>query len=183
MGLDRKITYNSVSGFTLMELMLVVSVLGVLAVVGLPSLGDMVARAETNGASRELQTAFSLAKSEAIKRGQTVSLCASTAGTDCNADAWNNGWIVFVDANNDADGIAGSVDAGDTVLQYFDPTGQVTLTSSTDLMQFDYRGLGLNAATQDFKFCPSDNDADKARALEVSVTGRARVYYDGLDCP
>lgn len=176
-------TLNTVSGFTLMELLLVASILGVLAMLGLPSLADMVARAETDSTAKLLQSALSLAKSEAIKRGETVSVCASNDGSDCSTDEWNSGWIVFVDSNSDATGDAGSVDPGDLVLRAFTPSGQASLSTNTGLLQYDYRGLGLNDAIQDFKFCPADNDANKARALEISVTGRTRVYYDGLVCP
>lgn len=171
------------NGFTLLELLVVVSILGTLAMLGLPSLEDMVARAETDSSSKSLQSALSLAKSEAIKRGESVSVCASNDGSDCATGQWSTGWIVFVDSNADANGDAGSVDPGDTVVRNFSPAGEVILTSTVDLLQYDYRGMGLNNAVQDFKFCPRDNDSDKARGLEISITGRTRVYYDGLTCP
>jgi len=163
--------------------LVVVSILGILAMLGLPSLADMVARAETDSASKLLQSALSLAKSEAIKRGDSVSVCASVDGGDCATDGWSAGWVVFVDNNADANGNPGSIDPGDVIVRAFSPSGGVSLSSTADLLQYDYRGMGLNAVVQDFKFCPRDNDSDKARALEVSVTGRTRVYYDGLVCP
>ena len=170
-------------GFTLLELLVVVSILGTLAMLGLPSLGDMLARAETDSSAKLLQSALSLAKSEAIKRGESVSVCASTDGNDCTTNAWSAGWVVFVDNNADANGNAGSIDPGDTVIRSFAPSGETTLSGTIDLLQYDYRGMGLNVAVENFKFCPRDNDSGKARGLEISVTGRTRVYYDGLVCP
>lgn len=170
-------------GFTLLELLVVVSILGTLAMLALPSMEDMLARAETDSSAKLLQTALSLAKSEAIKRGESVSVCASGDGSDCATDEWSTGWIVFVDNNADANGNAGSIDPEDAIVRAFSPSGEANLSSTIDLLQYDYRGMGLNDAVQDFKFCPRDNDSDKARGLEISVTGRTRVYYDGLACP
>ena len=59
----------------------------------------------------ELHTSLSLARSEAVKRNDNVTVCRSSTGISCTGH-WQNGWIVFVD--NDFDG---SVDAGDEILR------------------------------------------------------------------
>ena len=114
---------NEIKGFTVIELMIVVGVIGILLAVGLPGLQDTVSRMSTNSQAKALVASLNFARSEAIKRGGVVSVCASSSGTDCAADAWSDGWIVFVDANEDATGGAGSVDAGDEVLRVYQGLG------------------------------------------------------------
>jgi type IV fimbrial biogenesis protein FimT len=90
-------------GVTLIELVAVMTIVGVLMAVGIPSYKYVTnanrISAEINGLLGDLQ----FARSEAIKEGQTVSVCVSSNGTTClaNSTAWNNGWIVFSDANGD----------------------------------------------------------------------------------
>jgi type IV fimbrial biogenesis protein FimT len=83
-------------GFTLLELMITISVAGVLLTVGVPSFVDLVRnnRAATN--VNELLTALSIARSESIKRGWNVSVCRSSDGATCTG-AWSDGWIAFRD--------------------------------------------------------------------------------------
>src|SRR6185295_6225393 len=58
---------------------------------------------------------LTLARSEAIKRGTTVTACASANQTACGGTSgcnWQQGWIVFVDANNNH-----VVDTGEEILR------------------------------------------------------------------
>ena len=83
-------------GFTLLELMVTITVAAMVLALGVPSFVDLVRnnRAATN--VNELLTAFAIARSESIKRGSNVSVCRSSDGATCTA-AWSDGWIVFSD--------------------------------------------------------------------------------------
>lgn len=163
--------------------MVIVGILGILAGVSLPSFMDTIGRISANSATRTLVNSISLARSEAIKRGATVSFCATTNGTDCAAGAWDSGWMIFIDNNNDADGAVGSVDVGDEVIQVFDPLADVAITFTADIFQYSGRGIALTSAVQTLKICPGNNDATNARAIELAVSGRPRVVEGGLACP
>jgi len=84
-------------GFTLLELMVTVTVAGVIFAFGVPSFVDLVRnnRAATN--VNELLTAFSIARSEAIRRGSNITVCRSSDGNACTAGSWASGWIVIRD--------------------------------------------------------------------------------------
>lgn len=174
---------KKINGFTVIELMIVVSVLGILIAVGLPSLQDTISRIGTNTQAKTLVSSLNFARSESIKRGALVSICSSTSGTDCAANSWADGWIVFVDNNSDADGAAGSVDVGDEVLRVYQGLGGNTLTFSANLQQYDPQGFGTNAATRTFLLCPEDGNSVNAQSVEISITGRGRRIHDGLVCP
>lgn len=80
-------------GLTLIELMVGVSVLAILSTVGVPSFLGAVHNAEVAVIANELTLALNLARSEAVRRGEDVRLCASADGATC-AGEWRQGWIV-----------------------------------------------------------------------------------------
>jgi len=173
---------NKIKGFTVIELMIVVGVIGILLAVGLPGLQDTIARISTNSQAKALVASLNFARSEAVKRGTLVTLCGSASGTDCAADSWSDGWIVFVDANEDADGAVGSVDVGDDVLRVYQGLRGGTLEFTAAMQQFDAQGFGANAAAATFLLCPDDDNSLNAQSVEISMTGRSRRIHEGLDC-
>lgn len=164
--------------------MLLLGMIGVLAMVAVPSLMDTMMRMNVNAAARTLTSALNLARSEAVKRGRNVVICPSSSGTDCASGSWASGWIVFVDANGDADGATGSVDAGDTIIRVFDQRSGLTMAvaPTTDLLTYDNRGYGRMGALRTFTICPQDGNADNARQVEISISGRSRIITTGVAC-
>lgn len=75
------------AGFTLIELMTVLVVLGVLASVVVPSLRGFAATQAAKTLAGDLAADLMLARGEALKRSGTVTVARS--GTD-----WNGGWTV-----------------------------------------------------------------------------------------
>jgi type IV fimbrial biogenesis protein FimT len=171
-------------GFTMLELLVTLAILAILTTMAVPSLIDTMGRMAVNSAVRSMATSLSFARTEAIKRGQNVSICPTTDGADCAAGSWAGGWIVFVDVNNDADGDTGSVDAGDILIRAYEPLADmvVTVTPNTDLIAYDNKGFGSNAALVTFKVCPEDGNAENARELEISLSGRARINENVGSC-
>lgn len=89
-------------GLTIIEVLVVVAIISIMAIVGIPSLQDFIRRAHISSQAHEFVGTMSYARSEAVKRGQRVTVCKSADGSTCaTAGNWDQGWIVFVDANND----------------------------------------------------------------------------------
>lgn len=175
---------NKIKGFSLIELMVALAILSILLALSLPNFQDIIESSITNSQAKSLMTTLNLARSEAIKRGTEVGLCASDDGADCNAGTWSDGWIVFVDSNGDADGDAGSIDAGDIVIRVFEALGSDSvLTSTVDLFQYNSLGFSQTGGVQTLKLCPSSNNAANARSVEINISGRGRRIEGGLTCP
>ncbi len=87
------------AGFTIIELMVTIAVASVLLSMAVPSFNQMVVGGRLTTQSNEMVAAISLARSEAIKRNASVTLCRSTNSTDCvtSAGTWQN-WIIRTNA-------------------------------------------------------------------------------------
>jgi type IV fimbrial biogenesis protein FimT len=170
-------------GFSLIELLVVMAILSILLAVSLPNFRDMIESNSTNSQAKLFLTTLNLARSEAIKRGGNVAICASDDGADCDEDSWEEGWIVFFDANGDANGLAGSIDANDTLIRVFDSVGSTNITTFTvDLFEYNNLGFSATGGTQTLLICPASENAANARSIVVGPSGRGRRVEGGLGC-
>lgn len=84
------------SGFTLIELMVTLAILAILTMFALPSFRDTIRRNQVSSGSNALLADLNYARAEAINRGQLVTLCPSTDGSNCaTSTAWGTGWLVY----------------------------------------------------------------------------------------
>jgi type IV fimbrial biogenesis protein FimT len=90
------------SGFSLLELLVVLGLVGVLASLAVPSMGAVLRKRSVHSQAEALVADLRLARSEAVKRAHTVVMCSSLDGQACSASAaWLEGWIVFADRDGD----------------------------------------------------------------------------------
>lgn len=90
-------------GFTLLEVLVVLALLGVLLALAAPGLSNVRQKHQMQSQAEQLQAALMLSRSEALSRQQRVTLCVREAGQDCASEGtWAQGWVVFVDDNDNA---------------------------------------------------------------------------------
>lgn len=84
------------SGLTLIELIITITLFAIVVTAALPALQSFIQNHRVAAQANGLVTAIQLARSEALKRGGSVTLCASDNGTACGG-SWNDGWMVRED--------------------------------------------------------------------------------------
>jgi type IV fimbrial biogenesis protein FimT len=165
---------NRVSGFTLLELIVTLTVASVLLSVGIPSFRAVTMNSRMIAQTNELVTSIKMARSAAVRYQRNATVCLSTdydaatpscaAGTD-----WSTGWIVWVDKDRD------TVTDADEILQVHEPvTGTSTLSSTaTNQFSFNARGFAL-VGGDDLTLC-DDRSGETGRLIRVNNTGRTSV--------
>lgn len=159
-------------GFTLVEIMIALAVLSILGTLAIPSFADLFDdSSRANAVNSFIHTIF-LARSEAMKRGEMVSICQSTNATSCDRAGggnWNRGWIVF--ANRDRD--EPPVRDDDEALLYVHE-GWRTGNISSNRLAFSFRPHIQGVVNGTLVFCDR-RGSTAARAIIVSHVGRPRV--------
>lgn len=88
-------------GFTILEFAVALVLLGVALALAVPSLRQFSANNQLVSANNSIVTGLNLARSTAITTGDDITICPSANGATCAEDSWDQGWIVFNDANGD----------------------------------------------------------------------------------
>ena len=170
---------QSVIGFTIIEMIITVALLAVMLAVGVPSFGTMFQNNKLTEASNRFLSSITYARSEAINRNDSVNMCVlNDTGNDCDTDGrWEDGWMIWVDANSD-----GGFDVGEEILVEGSLPDSYTLRADnnqfTDSITFspagDATGSVANGAEL-FRLCDPDKDDSTARVIHFNGVGRAWV--------
>lgn len=156
-------------GFTLTELIAVLTVLGILVGIAAPPLNTFVHSNRLVSITNDLVADFSLARNEAIKRSRATGVCKSSDGTSCtNTGTWASGWIVFVDTND-----SGGWSAGDEVIRFHEALAKITVPiAAADSVLYNRMG-SITAGTGAYTICSSA--IHQTRAVTLSTTGRFNI--------
>ena len=144
------------SGFTLMELMLAVGLLGILLAMALPNYRTMVQNNCITSVTNHFIRVVQLARSEAAKRGTSISIRKSSQGSD-----WNTAWEVV---------------QGNQVLRVETPScsGVELLKVGGGARSFAFTSRGATRTKLEFTACDS-RTGEKGRTISIAPSGRPGV--------
>jgi len=173
-------TQESQAGFTLIELMVTMSIAAILLAIAAPNFTAFQRNSELSSIANNFLAALNSARSEGMKRNMDGML------TPKDGDgAWKKGWIVFVDVDR-----SGSYNDGDIlVMEHGALPNYITVsTNSTDPLgatasyaRFDGSGFpkpksgDLPTATLSFGRSDASADYSQMRRVILASTGRPRV--------
>ncbi len=145
------------SSYTLVELIIAVSVIGIIINYAVPGFRGMINQAKYNRSSETLAETLSIARNEAIFNGKEVIVCASDdpaiAEPVCSGDQsnWSNGWIAFQNCNNNftrqESGVScdlngdGVDDSAEPIVKTFPPTSFTITNISNTAVGFLASGI------------------------------------------
>ena len=156
------------SGFTLIELMMTITILAVVLVVAVPNIRDMIVNNRLASQANNFIAALTVARSEAIKRRVTTRVQSWDVANNADTANWALGWQVIDTSNNE-------------VIREFNALqGGSTLTGG--LTEIDYEASGiLGVAAQTFQLGHPECEGDQHRTITIGSTGRASVAR--VACP
>lgn len=156
-------------GVSLIELMMAIAILSIIMMVGVPSFQSFFESSRARTITNDMAGALQLARSEAIKRRETVRVCvrnsdASACGSD--STSWNAGWLIIDTNENEVirvwDPVSNNISGNGLVA----PAAGISFLSS-----------GMADDAQDFTIDVSNNQ----RCINVASTGRVSVRQGA--CP
>lgn len=175
-------------GFTLIELLITVVIAGIVASIAVPNMRTFMQNSRLSSTANEMLRTIQTARTEAIKRQQTVVMCMTAdpaaAAPVCNT-ANITGWIVFQDTNNNWDR-----DTAEEVFERhtFDSTKVSFLADQSKRLSFAASGFANPAGGTPSTQTPSTamvlcdergntgtGNQSAARGLVIANTGRVRM--------
>ena len=175
-------------GVTLIELIVTITVLGIIATFALPAFTTFIKNARLTSVVVDFQGALNLARSEAVMRRQNVSVCMSTDGSSCNGASWKDGVLVFTDIAG-ANPTGSYVNGTDEALKFFPFTNAAMVVSPVaeggmngfSSSYVSFKPSGMVAASGGLMLC-DDRNGSFGHEVILSIVGRAEALHD-LNCP
>ncbi len=161
------------SGFTLVELIVGIAVLGILTIVALPSLNTFVIGLRVDEEVSEIHRLVLSTRNTAINSGNGAIMCPIASG-ECGND-WTQDISIFEDVDSNGD-----FSVGDNLIKVKSAINSAdTLTfSGGNLLRFSPRGtLTNNTNDATFSYCPAGY-SDKNRGVVISPLGRPYITTD-----
>ena len=180
------------AGFTLIELMITVTIFAILLGVALPSFTNMMDNRKMVSQLSKLTAVIAYGRSEAVTRSVSVIICSSSDGSSCAGNNnWEQGWIMFADVDGDGAADANSADCAigqDCMLNVQDrlPDG-VTLRGSVANLVYTATGDPAAGGGTTFRLCSanaeSSGDTQHSRTITINAPGSASVAMGAATCP
>ena len=175
------------SGFTLLEVMVVLAIVAILATLAAPSLQAQIQSSIISSNVNTFMADMRFARSESIRRGGGVVMCRSDSpeaanptcgiGAGPGGNGWVSGWIIFHDLNNNGD----KADA-EPLLKVQGPiTAMDSIADGGNSTKFQFTATGRQGlgGAASFQFGGGNYPNTRQRMVCVSMSGRVRVAGDG----
>lgn len=150
---------KTMRGFTLIELMVTIAILGVILGIAIPSFREMTANNRQMTTTNLFISAFNQARNEAITRSTDVTISA-------NAGGWKNGWTIT----------AGTI----AIASQEALPSQVIVTADSNTYSYNRQGR-LNILGDETITVCDDRIGENGRQITLAPIGRASTT--SIVCP
>lgn len=175
------------SGFTLVELMLVLALMALILSLAVPSMARFVAGHRLSLRTNDLVSTLHLVRGEAVRRGVPVTLRAASGDASFHA----RGWTSFIDTNGDGaragdeELLQASVPAGDSItVVRVQRSGSNWVTDTQGSKAWlSFQPVGTASRASAFRICDAGDRTLAGRVVQVNATGRVSLISTGVTCP
>lgn len=175
------------AGFTLMELLIAISIIAILSAIAVPSFNFMNNKRISETQVENLQRALLMARQSAIATNRPTIVCASANGATCGDESmWSRGFMVYEDSDRNGT-FSGNADR---LLEYIPGVKNVATRQDTSHFRHSlsstnskagFNAQGFTTDWQTFTYC--DGNEEHAFELVLSRTGHVRLADgDGASC-
>ncbi|MFN2410270.1 MAG: GspH/FimT family pseudopilin [Halomonas sp.] len=173
------VSHAKARGFTLLELLVTLLIMGIVAAWGIPSFQALGERTARTGEANRLQTALGFARQTAITQRQPVTLCPIAGSQDTSHCGENWSRTLMVIHGDQTEDIAAP-----DVLRTFPASERIDVRYSRGWRRIRYNELGHSSGYNGrFILCPQ---GEKSRArgstLVLSQLGRWRMASSPTEC-
>jgi type IV fimbrial biogenesis protein FimT len=165
------------AGFTLLELLITLLLVGIIAAWGLPSFKALGERTAQTSEINRLQSAFSLARNTAISQRSQITVCPATTSRQACHEDWS-GELMIVRGDKTE-----SIPADD-VLRVMPAQQSTQVAYSRGWSRIRYNPLGYTSGFNgSFAICSSSGgEGAQGNKLVLSQLGRLRIDEAPIDC-
>ncbi len=173
------VTGYQITGFTLIELIVALSIAAILLTLAAPNMSGFILSQRLSGQVNDFVADLNLARAEAVKRANNIGVCTGTSA-GCNAGGnWKDGRIIFVDEDN-----GGDWDAGEEILRVRESLDKNNTLNATNLGGDTIIFNNVGAAPTGrgtYSFCDS-RGANKRRNVVINLVGQVRSAESAGSC-
>jgi type IV fimbrial biogenesis protein FimT len=168
--IGRNIPFVWNRGFSLIELIITLTIAGILMTIAAPAMQSFVSSNRLSSQVNELIADINLTRNEAIKRNAITGICVTAVdGSACESSGnWANGWLVYYCPSAKLSDCTATSRVVVKIHQKL--TGNNTLTAPGDQLQFSKSGIVASGAGQ---FTLTDPKTNTQRIICVAATGRS----------
>jgi len=160
-------------GYTLIECLVAVAIVGILSAIALPSFANLMQRQQTQTTRDGIFSLVQNARTIALAHKRNVVLCGSADGVRCSsARLWQGRMLSFVDQNRNR-----QPDGNDKMLVNVELLPQVTVHASRSILVYKPDG-SARGANLTIKVCSRSQRTAQGATVVVANSGRARMDRD-----
>ncbi|NWO06176.1 MAG: GspH/FimT family pseudopilin [Alteromonadaceae bacterium] len=159
------------SGFTLIELMIVVALIAIIAMVAVPGFSSLIESNRHKSTTNNVIGILNYARSEAVRRGEPVSVRAT------DGDLQNGLVVILESVDPDDDPNPNPLRQGDEM------PGAVTLTDLCSNLPIVFRGTGEKLDSNISVLRISPGNGNPATDIVVNAGGQANRHQSQATCP